>query len=188
MPRYHMNQLKSGMKILMHGAPCAIAEVEFNKPGKGKGTTYIAYRNLLTGRMGEWVMQRSDEAESADVLELDMQYQGFDGECWRFLDRSGRLLIEADARATQDARQWLADNETCAVTLWNDEAVRVTPPNFVELAIADTEPAMRGDTRSAATKLAKLQTGARVRVPLFVSNSDRIRVDTRSGEYVGRAK
>ena len=96
--------------------------------------------------------------------------------------------IGADETAMADAAQWLKGNEMCVVTLWNGTPLQVTPPNFVELDIVETDPGMRGDTASGGGKPAKLETGATVRVPLFIENGEKIKVDTRSGEYVSRVK
>jgi elongation factor P len=117
-----------------------------------------------------------------------MQYLYSDGEFWHFMVVDTFEQYAADKNSVGDAKQWLKEQDICQVTLWNNTPLMVTPPNFVDLEIIDTDPGVRGDTASGGVKPAKLQTGAVVRVPLFVERGELIRVDTRSGEYVSRVK
>ena len=117
-----------------------------------------------------------------------MQYLYADGEFWHFMVPDTYEQIAADKKAIADAQQWLKEEDICLVTLWNGAPLLVTPPNFVELAVVETDPGLRGDTAQGGIKPAKLETGAVVRVPLFVEQGEVIRVDTRNGEYVSRVK
>jgi len=117
-----------------------------------------------------------------------MQYLYSDGEFWHFMVPDNFEQYAADENAIAEARQWLKEQDTCVVTLWNNSPLAVAPPNFVELEITETDPGIRGDTAQGGVKPAKLETGATVRVPLFLEQGDVIRVDTRSGEYVSRVK
>jgi elongation factor P len=117
-----------------------------------------------------------------------MQYLYNDGDFWHFMVPDTYEQYAADENAVSEARQWLKEQDVCQVTLWNNSPLIVTPPNFVELSIVETDPGVRGDTAQGGVKPAHLETGAVVRVPLFIEQGEVIRVDTRSGEYVGRVK
>ena len=188
MASYGMNDVKNGMKIIVDGYPCTIVDTEYVKPGKGQAFTRVKYRNLKTGRTVEMTMKSTDSVDAADVMDTDMEFLYSDGEFWHFMDPSTHDQIAADANAMADASKWLKGNEVCIMTLWNGAPLLVTPPIFVELEIAETDPGVRGDTSGGGGKPAKLETGAVVRVPLFVSQGEKIKVDTRSGEYMSRVK
>ena len=188
MASYGMNDVKNGMKIIVDGYPCTIVDTEYVKPGKGQAFTRVKYRNLKTGRTVELTMKSTDSVEAADVVDTDLEYLYSDGEFWHFMSPETHEQIAADKNSMADAAKWLKGNEMCIVTLWNGSPLLVTPPNFVELQIVETDPGMRGDTSGGGGKPAKLETGATVRVPLFVGQEEIIKVDTRSGEYVGRVK
>jgi elongation factor P len=188
MASYGMNDVKNGMKILVDGIPCVIVDTDFIKPGKGQAFTRVKYRNIKTGRVVELTMKSTDTVEGADVVETDMQYLYSDGEFWHFMQPDTFEQHTADKHAMGDAAQWLKGEEQCVVTLFNGAPLAVQPPNFVELQIVETDPGVRGDTSGGGGKPAKLETGAVVRVPLFVGQEEMIRVDTRTGEYVSRVK
>ena len=188
MASYSTNEFKSGLKVMMDGDPCSIIENEFVKPGKGQAFTRVKLRNLKTNRVVERTFKSGDSIEGADVMEVDLQYLYNDGEQWHFMDESSYEQYAADQAAVGEASSWLKEQDICNITLWNGAPIAVTPPNFVVLEIVDTDPGVRGDTASGATKPATVETGAVVKVPLFVDQSDLIKVDTRTGEYVSRAK
>ena len=188
MASYGMNDVKNGMKIIVDGQPCAIVDTEYVKPGKGQAFTRVKYRNLKTGRVVELTMKSTDSLEAADVVDVDLEYLYSDGEFWHFMHPETHEQIAADAAGMGDAAQWLKGNEQCVVTLWNGAPITVNPPNFVELEIVETDPGVRGDTSGGGGKPAKLETGATVRVPLFVQQNEVIKVDTRTGQYVSRVK
>lgn len=186
MATYSTNEFKSGVKILLDGDPYSILDNEYVKPGKGQAFNRVKIRNLKNGRVIERTFKSGDTAEAADVVEVDMQYLYSDGEFWFFMDPNSFEQISADANAMADARQWIKGEETCKVMLWNGVPLSVQPPNFVELAIVETDPGVRGDTSGGGGKPAKLETGATVRVPLFVQQGEVIKVDTRNSEYLSR--
>ncbi|HET6588505.1 MAG TPA: elongation factor P [Oleiagrimonas sp.] len=188
MATYGLNDVKSGVKILVDGDPYLIVDADFIKPGKGQAFTRIRIRNLLNGRTTEKTLKSSESFEGADVVDTDMQFLYADGEFWHFMQPDTFEQHQADKSAMGDAAQWLKGEEGCVVTLWNGRPIAVAPPNFVELQIVETDPGVRGDTSGGGGKPAKLETGAVVRVPLFVGQDEVIKVDTRSGEYVGRVK
>lgn len=188
MASYGMNDVKNGLKIIVDGYPCTIVDTEYVKPGKGQAFTRVKYRNLKSGRVVELTMKSTDSLEAADVMDTDMEYLYSDGEFFHFMHPETHDQLQTDATAMGESAKWLKGNETCVVTLWNGAPLVVTPPNFVELTITETDPGVRGDTSGGGGKPAKLETGAVVRVPLFVGQGEKIKVDTRSGEYVSRVK
>jgi elongation factor P len=188
MASYSTSEFKSGLKIMLDGDPYNIVENEFVKPGKGQAFNRVRVRNLKTGRTVEKTFKSGDTVEAADVHDTDMQYLYNDGEHWHFMDPATFEQMTADAGVVGDAAKWIKDQDMCKVTLWNGLPLAVDPPNFVVLAIVETDPGLKGDTSGGGGKPATLETGAVVRVPLFVQSGELIRVDTRIGEYVSRAK
>jgi elongation factor P len=176
------------LKILIDGDPYTIVDADFIKPGKGQAFTRIKIRNLRNGRVVEKTLKANETVEGADVMDTDMQFLYTDGEFWHFMEPNTFEQHQADKNAVGDTAQWLKGEEECVVTLWNGAPLSVTPPNFVELKITETDPGVRGDTSGGGGKPATLETGAVVRVPLFVGQDEMIKVDTRSGEYVSRVK
>lgn len=187
MASYGMNDVKNGLKILVDGDPYVIVDTDYIKPGKGQAFTRIKIRNLKNDRTVERTLKGSDSVEGADVVDTDMQFLYTDGEFWHFMQPESFEQFQADKAAAGEAAKWLREQDMCIITLWNGAPLTVTPPNFVELKIVETDPGVRGDTAQGGGKPAKLETGAVVRVPLFIENGEVIRCDTRSGEYVGRA-
>lgn len=185
---YSTNEFKAGLKVMLEGDPCSIVENETVKPGKGQAFNRVRLKNLRTGRQWEKTFKSGESLEGADVVDIDMQYLYTDGEFWHFMEPTSFEQYAANESAVDYAMKWLKEEDTCTVTLWNGSPLTVTPPNFVELEVIETDPGMRGDTASGGTKPAKLVTGAVVNVPLFISIGDVLRVDTRSGEYQSRAK
>jgi len=188
MANYSTNEFKSGLKILLDGDPCVILENEFVKPGKGQAFNRVRIRNLKTGRVNEKTFKSNESVESADVMDTDMQYLYYDGEFWHFMVPGTFEQHAADAKVVGEAKDWLKEQDFCQVTLWNGQPLLVSPPNFVELTIVETDPGVRGDTATGGQKPAKLETGAVVRVPLFIEQGEVIRIDTRTGAYVSRVK
>lgn len=186
MATYSTNQFKGGLKIILDGDPCAIVENEFVKPGKGQAFNRVKIRNLRTNRMIERTFKAGDSVEAADVLDIDVQYLYHDGEFWHFMEPDTFEQYQASEAAVGDADKWLKAQDICHVTLWNGTPLQIDPPNFVTLAVTETDPGVRGDTSSGGGKPAKLETGAVVRVPLFIEEGEILKVDTRKGEYVGR--
>ena len=188
MASYGMNDVKNGMKILVNNEPSVITDTEYVKPGKGQAFTRVKYRQIRTGRVQEITMKSTDSVEAADVVDTDMQYLYSDGEYWHFMQQETFEQVQADKAGMGGAEKWLKGEEDCVVTLWNGVPIAVQPPNFVELQITETDPGVKGDTAGTGVKPATLETGAVVRVPLFVAQEETIKVDTRSGEYVSRVK
>lgn len=188
MTTYATNQFKSGLKILLDGDPYTIVENEFVKPGKGQAFSRVRVRNLKNGRVVEKTFKSGDTVEGADVMELELQYLYFDGEFWHFMEPNSFDQYSADEIAVGDTKQWLKEQDVCKLMLWNGSPISVEPPNFVELKVTETDPGVRGDTSGGGGKPATLETGAVVRVPLFVEEGEILKVDTRTAEYVSRVK
>lgn len=188
MATYGTNQLRNGLKLLLDDQPHNIVATEFVKPGKGQAFVRVKTKNLLDGSVHENTFKSSDSLEGADVLETEMQYLYSDGESWHFMDPATYEQHGLSRENVGDAADWLKEQDTVYVTLWNGHPISVTPPNHVVLKIVETDPGVRGDTSSGGTKPAKLETGAVVKVPLFIQEGETIKVDTRTGEYISRAK
>jgi len=188
MANYSTNEFKSGLKVMLDGDPCSIIENQFVKPGKGQAFSRVKIRNLKTGRVLERTFKSGESLPAADVIETDMQYLYYDGDQWHFMNPSSYEQISANKTVMAEAKKWIKEQDTCVVTLYNGALILVEPPNFVTLKITQTDPGVRGDTASGGSKPATLETGTVVRVPLFVEENDLIKVDTRTGEYVSRAK
>jgi len=188
MATYSTNEFRGGLKIIIDSDPCVIVENEFVKPGKGQAFSRVKIRNLKTGRVVDRTFKSGESVEAADVVDQDMEYLYSDGEFWHFMVPDSFEQFAADQAAVADAQKWLKEQARCQVTLWNNTPLLVSPPNFVELTIVETDPGVPGDTAQGGVKPAKLETGAVVRVPLFIEEGEVIKVDTRSGEYVSRVK
>ena len=188
MASYSTNEFRGGLKILLDGDPCSIIENELVKPGKGQAFNRVKIRNLKTGRVLEKTFKSGESVEAADVMDQDMEFSYSDGEFWYFMDPTTFEQVGAPESAVADVVSMLKAQERCLVTLWNGVPLLVTLPNFVELAVAQTDPGLKGDTAQGATKPATLETGAVVKVPLFIEEGEMLKIDTRTGEYVSRVK
>jgi elongation factor P len=188
MATFSTNEFRGGLKVMLDGDPCAIIENEFVKPGKGQAFNRVKLRNLKSGRVIERTFKSGETLDGADVVDTEMQYLYSDGDSWHFMVQDTYEQFAADRDALGDAAKWLKEQDLCVVTLYNGQPLAVAPPNFVTLKIVETDPGVRGDTSGGGGKPATLETGAVVRVPLFVQVGEVVKVDTRTGEYVSRVK
>jgi len=188
MATYNTNEFKAGLKLIINGDPYSIVENDFVKPGKGQAFNRTKIKNLKTGRVIDKTWKSGETVEAADVTDVEMDYLYNDGEFWYFMDPVSYEQLPASASAVGDTKNWLKEQESYEITLWDGAPLLVTPPNFVELKIAQCDPGVRGDTAQGATKPATLDTGAVIKVPLFIEESDTLKIDTRTGEYVSRVK
>ncbi len=186
MANFSTNEFRSGLKVMLDGDPCSILENEFVKPGKGQAFNRVRLRNLKTGRVWERTFKSGESLEGADVVDRSMEYLYSDGEFWYFMEPDTFEQHQADAKAMGDSYLWLKEQDSCEVTLYNGTPLSVAPANFVELEIVETDPGLKGDTAQGGSKPAKLSTGAVVKVPLFITTGEVVRVDTRTGEYQNR--
>lgn len=187
MATYSTNQFKNGMKFIWDGDPCSITENVLVKPGKGQAFNRVKMRNLKTGRILERTFKSTETVEAADVEEITVEYSYADGDSWYFMEPETFEQYAADKIAMGDAVKWLKGQESCVMTLWNNSPISITTPNFVELAVSQTDPGLKGDTAQGGTKPATLETGAEVKVPLFIEEGNILKIDTRTGDYVSRA-
>lgn len=187
MTTYSTNEFKAGLKVMLDGDPASIVENEFVKPGKGQAFNRVRIRNLKTGRTIERTFKSGETIEAADVVDVEMQYLYNDGQFWHFMNPETYEQLASDKNAIGDNAKWLKEQDVCIITLWNGLPLVVEPPNTVTLKIVETDPGVRGDTSGGGGKPATLETGAVVRVPLFVQNGETIKVNTRTGEYISRA-
>lgn len=188
MASYSTNEFKTGLKVLLDKDPCNIIENELVKPGKGQAFNRVKFKNLKTGRVLERTFKSGESIPAADVTEMEMQYLYNDGSAWYFMDNSSYEQHAAGEVAMSEAKLWTKEQDSCTVVLWNDQPISVTAPNFVNLKVTETDPGLRGDTSGGGNKPATLETGAVVKVPLFINIDDTIKVDTRTGDYVSRSK
>ncbi len=184
---YTTQEFRNGLKIEYEGEPYTIVEFQHVKPGKGGAFVRTKIKNLLTGRVLDPTFKSGDRVGKPDMEEKEMQYLYMDGEHFTFMDTTTYDQTPVDAEAIGDMAQWLRENCNCTVLFWNGKAIGVTLPNFVVMKITECEPGVRGDTATGATKLAKVESGGTVNVPLFVNEGESIKIDTRDGSYVERA-
>ena len=187
MANYNTNEFKNGLKIMLDGDPCSITENILVKPGKGQAFNRIKAKNLKTGRTLEKTFKTTESVEAADVEDRDVEFLYTDGEHWHFMEPDTFEQHAASEVAVGEAKKWIKGQEACVMTLWNGAPLSITPPNFVELTVTQTDPGLKGDTAQGGSKPATLETGAEVKVPLFIDEQDVLKIDTRTGEYVSRA-
>ncbi len=188
MANYSTSEFKAGLKIIVDGSPCSIVENEFIKPGKGQAFNRVRMRNLMTGQVWDKIYKSGEKLEAADVLDIEAQYLYTDGELWHFMNNDGSYeQLAASGKALDTASMWIQEGDICAITLFNGEPISVEAPQTVDIEVSETDPGLKGDTVSGGTKPAVLVTGAKVKVPLFVRTGEKVRVNTRTGEYLSRS-
>jgi elongation factor P len=186
MATYDTSDIRKGLKIMMDGAPYTVVEFQFVKPGKGAAFTRTKIKNLLTGAVLERNFRSGEKFEPANVEIKSMQYLYRDADSFVFMDTSTYDQVQIPSETVGEAASFMPENLVVEVLFFQDRAVGVTLPNFIEQAIVDTEPGFRGDTATGTTKPARISTGAVVNVPLFINAGDIVRIDTRTGEYLER--
>jgi len=182
------SDFKNGLKFIMDGDPYNIIDNELVKPGKGQAFNRVKIRNLKTGRVIDKTFKSGEKVEAADVMEMDMEYLYEDGEFWHFMEPETYEQHAASEAAIEDVKFWLKAQEKYIVTLWNGAPLSAQAPNFIELQITQCDPGIQGNTAQGATKPATVETGAQIKVPLFVEEGEIVKIDTRTGEYLSRAK
>ena len=189
MANYATNEFRSGLKVMLEGDPCTILENEFVKPGKGQAFNRVRLRNLMNNRVWERTFKSGESLEAADVMDYDMEYLYTDGEFYHFMMTDGSFEQHGASKdAVGDTVNWLKEQEVYTVTLYNGAPLSVVAPNFVMLEVVQTDPGLKGDTATGGSKPATLSTGAVVKVPLFITEGETLKIDTRTGDYVGRQK
>jgi elongation factor P len=187
---YDTSDIRKGLKFMLDGAPYTVIEFQFVKPGKGAAFTRTRMKNLLTGAVLERNFRSGEKLEEANVEVKTMQYLYKDADSFVFMDTSSYDQVSIPDTTVGDSKDFMPENINVEVLFFDNRAVGVTLPNFIEQPIVETEPGFRGDTSTNTTKPAKITTGATIQVPLFISVGDIVKIDTRTGEYlerVGRA-
>jgi elongation factor P len=180
------NEFKAGLKVEVDGEPYTIVANEFVKPGKGQPFNRVKLKHLKTGRVVERTFKSGEKIDLADVQEAKMRmlYKESDGVV--FMDDQTYDQITISLKIIAEKEQWLMEETLYDVIFYKGEPIDFTPPTFMEMKIVDTAPGMRGDTSGRVLKAAVTETGAKIQVPIFVNEGDKIKIDTRTGEYVSR--
>ncbi|MDR1892666.1 MAG: elongation factor P [Oscillospiraceae bacterium] len=178
---------RNGVTFEMDGAVYQIVEFQHVKPGKGAAFVRTKIRNVIAGSVIERTFNPSDKYPSAFVERKDMEYSYADGDLYYFMDGETYELMPISKEVLDDNFKFVKENMVCKVASYKGKVFAVEPPTFVELKITRTDPGFKGDTATNATKPATLETGAQIRVPLFIDEGVVIRIDTRTGEYMERA-
>lgn len=181
------SDFRNGSLFVMDGVVFQVVEFQHVKPGKGSAFVRTKYRNVKTGSTIEHTFSPNDKFEEAYLERRDMQYLYADGDLYYFMDTETYDQLPIAGSAIGDQLDFLKENTICKIVSHKGEVFTVELPIFVVLEITHTEPGVKGDTATNATKLAKVETGAEIKVPLFVNEGDLVKVDTRSGEYMERA-
>lgn len=180
------SDFRNGMTIEVDGKVCQVIEFQHVKPGKGAAFVRTKLRDIINGGVVETSYRPTEKFPQARIDRKDMQYLYADGEMFNFMDTETYEQIALNEDSVGDALKFVKENEICKVLSYNGKVFSVEPPLFVELEITDTEPGFKGDTATGATKPAIVETGAKVNVPLFVEMGEKIKIDTRTGEYLSR--
>lgn len=177
---------RNGMTLEIDGNVCQIIEFQHVKPGKGAAFVRTKIKNVISGGVVEKTFRPTEKFPAARIDRVDMQYLYADGDLYNFMNTETFDQIALNADDIGDALKFVKENEMVKICSYNGNVFAVEPPLFVELEITDTEPGFKGDTATGATKPATVETGATVNVPLFVEQGDKIKIDTRTGEYLSR--
>ncbi len=178
---------KNGVTFEMDGNVLQVLEFQHVKPGKGAAFVRTKLRNVITGAVVEKTFNPTDKFENAYVERKDMQYLYSDGDLYYFMDMENYEQLPIGADKLSDNFKFVKENMMCKIISYKGNVFGVEPPMFVELEVTDTEPGFKGDTATGASKPATLETGAQIKVPLFINIGDMLRIDTRTGEYLERA-
>ncbi len=180
-------EFRNGLTFDMDGNVYQVIEFQHVKPGKGAAFVRTKIKNVITGAVTERTFSPTEKFENAFVERKDMEYSYNDGNLYYFMDMETYELVPIDESKLGDSFRFVKENMVCKILSYKGNVFGIEPPNFVELEVTQTDPGFKGDTATNATKPATLETGAEVRVPLFINQGDRIRIDTRTGEYMERA-
>ncbi|GAC1539166.1 MAG: elongation factor P [Polyangiales bacterium] len=179
------SDIRKGLKLTMDGNPYVVTEFQFVKPGKGQAFTRLKVKNLITGNVLERTFKSGEKLEPADVEEKEATFSWDEGDQLVFVDSTSEQIYVDKAKVGDDAR-WIADGQKVDIVFFNGNPINLSLPAHVVLQITTSEPGIKGDTASGATKPATVSTGATVNVPLFVKEGEWIKIDTRTGEYIER--
>lgn len=185
---YTASDLRKGLRIKIDNEPHIITEFNFVKPGKGQALYRSKLKNMFTGSQFERTFRSVDTFEPADLQEKKMQFLYKEGEKYCFMDNESYEQIYLTEDQVGDTRNFLLDNIDVEIMMYEDRPLDVTLPNFVDVIVTEAEPWAKGDTVSGATKPVVVQTGYQLQVPTFIEQGEKIRIDTRTGQYLTRVK
>jgi elongation factor P len=185
---YSTGDFKKGLKIELDGTPFTIVDFLHVKPGKGGAFVRTKLKNLVTGKVLDQTFRSGEKVKRPDLVEREMQYLYREGDNFNLMDNQTFEQLALSAEQLGDAVSFLVENMNVNVLFFNQQPVAVDLPTFVELEVTQAEPGVKGDTASGGSKPATLETGAVIQVPLFINQGERVKVDTRTGTYIERAK
>ncbi len=182
------SDFRNGMTFEMDNQVMQVIEFQHVKPGKGAAFVRTKMRNVITGGVTETSFNPTAKFEEAFVERKDMEYSYNDGDLYYFMDGETYELVPIDAAVLGDSFRFVKENMPCKINSYKGKVFAVEPPTFVELVITETDPGFKGDTATNVTKPASLETGTEIKVPLFINPGDKVKIDTRTGEYLERCK
>ena len=185
---YETSAIRKGLKVEIDGDPWTVVDFQFVKPGKGNAFTRCKIKNMLTGAVLDKTYKSGEKLKPATMEERTMQYLYRDEGGFHFMDQQSYEQIALTEAEVGDDANYLLENANLQVLTFNARPVSISLPNFVELEVVETDPGVRGDTVTGGRKPAKMSTGAVIQVPLFIERGEKLRIDTRTGEYVERVK
>ena len=188
MPTITAGDFRKGMIFEMDGKPMLVVDFQHVKPGKGAAFVRTKYKNVMTGAVREEAFNPTAKFEQVAVERKDAEYSYNDGDLYYFMDPETYDMTPLNADVLGDAFRFMKENTPCKLVSYKGSVFTVEVPNFMDLEVTETEPGVRGDTATNVTKPATLETGAVVQVPIFINEGEKIQVDTRTGEYMGRSK
>ena len=178
---------RNGVTFELDGNVFQVVEFQHVKPGKGAAFVRTKIKNVITGAVVEKTFRPTEKMPKAHIERKDMEYSYNDGDLYYFMDQESYELVPINGSELGDNFKFVKENMVCKILSYKGKVFGVEPPTFVELQVSATDPGFKGDTATNATKPATLETGAEIRVPLFINEGDMIRIDTRTGEYMERA-
>ena len=186
MPTITAGDFRKGMIFEMEGKPMLVVDFQHVKPGKGAAFVRTKYKNVMTGAVREEAFNPTAKFEQVAVERKDAEYSYNDGDLYYFMDPETYDMTPLNADVLGDAFRFMKENTPCKLVSYKGSVFTVEVPNFMDLEVTETEPGVRGDTATNVTKSATLETGAVIKVPLFINEGEKIQIDTRTGEYLGR--
>ncbi|WDI78352.1 elongation factor P [Candidatus Purcelliella pentastirinorum] len=185
--KYNANKFYHGLKIIINNEPYSIENQEFFKPGKGQAIVRVKLRKLKDGKLIEKTLKSTDSVRSANILDINAIYLYNDAKIWYFMNKFNFEQIAIKKQILTNKIKWLSPKTKYTITLWNKNAISINIPNFINLTVIETEPC-KNENINKNTKIAKLNNGIKIKIPLFVKNGNIIKIDTRNEKYVSRIK
>ena len=187
-PMITAGDFRKGMTFQINGEPHVVLDFQHVKPGKGAAFVRTKYKNIITGATREEAFNPSDKFENAHIETKLMQYLYIDGELYYFMDNETFEQVPIGQDMVEDAIKFLKENDEATIKFFQEKPFIVEAPNFVDLVVIETEPGVKGDSATNVRKAATVETGAVVQVPIFIEEGEKIQIDTRTGDYLGRSK